>query len=141
MKKNANANVKVAKEEKKEIIQINLDKFEKQLENVSIKEIRQRETIYVYPDDFSKSDINSEKGKKYRNSIRNNLKRHCNNILIFAKSKDSEKLQKEIKEFELFYKEKFRLNDFSLSSISQSKDAGKEKDLSLMIEIIKECKK
>lgn len=139
---NANAIVKpIAKEEKKETIKINLDKFAKELEGMQLKEKRTRETIYVYPESFTKSDINSEKGKKYRNSIRNNLKRFSNNICIYAKMKDAEKLGNEVKGFEGFYKEKFRLNDFSLSSISQSKDELKEKDFSLMLEIIKEVKK
>lgn len=120
------------------ITKVNLDKFEKELSGVQLKEKKVRETIYTYPAEFTKELINSDKGKKFRNSMRNKMKFHCNNILTFAKSKDMEKLAKEVKDFKAFYKANYRLNDFSLASISQSNDATKEKDLNLMIQILKE---
>lgn len=124
----------------KSAISINLEKYADQLSGINLKEKKDKESLYLYPDGFLKSDISSEKGKKYRNGLRNKLKKFSNNILIFAKIKDAEKLQKEIADFMIFYKEKFRINDLSLSSISHSKDSAKEKDFSLFLQIVKECK-
>ncbi len=129
----------IKSEEKKGLISINLSKFTDQLKNVELKEKKIRETLYIYPDGKGKEWINSPEGKKWRNSKRNQLRRHSNNVLTFAKIQEMEKLQKEIELFNLFYKENFRINDYSFSSISQSSNEGKEKDLSLMMQIIKEC--
>lgn len=124
----------------KSAISLNLEKYADQLSGMELKEKREKESLYLYPEGFAKSDISSEKGKKYRNSLRNQLRRYSNNILIFAKMKDAEKLGNEIAQFMGFYKKNFRINDLSLSSISHSKDAGKEKDFSLFLQIVKECK-
>lgn len=145
MKKNAidsskNAIANPAKENQKELIKFNLDQFADQLSGMQLKEKKDRETIYLYPEGFSKSDIGSEKGKKYRNSLRNQIKRFSNNILIFAKIKDEEKLKIEIAKFDEFYQKNYRNCDYSLGSISQSKDASKEKDFDLFLQIIKSCK-
>lgn len=138
MKKQNNAIASKIEEKKENLTIVNLSKFAKELENVQLKQKRERETIYVYPESFSKSDVNSEKGKKFRNGIRSKMKRFANNIFYFAKIQEEDNLKKEIGMFKEFYKSNFRLNDFSLNSISQSKDAGKEKDFSLMLNIIKE---
>lgn len=120
---------------------INLEKFREILESKpDLKEKKTRETIYIYPDTMASSDINSEKGKKFRNAIRNGLKRHANNIWSFAKTKDLGKLQAEIELFEVFYKEKFKLNDLSLASLTQTTNEVKVKDIATMIDIIKEVK-
>lgn len=142
-KKNAsvNTNAKNAKkDESKEINKINLSKFVSQLSTIELKEKKDKETIYVYPEGSSKEWIQSDKGKKFRNSLRNAMKKFANNILIFAKINDLEKLQGEIKKFDEFYKKNYRINDLSLKSISSSSDPLKERDYSLMIEIIKEVK-
>lgn len=131
----------IKEEKKSEIVAINLSQFADQLSSMEIKEKKIRETIYIYPESISKSDINGEKGKKFRNGIRNQKKRFCNNILIFAKTNRLDDLKKEIDLFDAFYKGFFRINDYSLASISQSNDPLKERDLNLMIQIIKECKK
>lgn len=134
MKKNAN----VSEKKNDQIVKINLDKFKDQLSGIELKEKKIRETIYVYPEGFDKEKINSDAGKKFRNSLRNSMKRFCNNILIFAKSDQLEKLQSEIESFKSFYKKNYRINDYSLGSISSSNDPIKERDLNLMIQIIKE---
>lgn len=118
---------------------INLAQFANQLEGITLKEKRVKETIYIYPESFTKDKINSDEGKKYRNSIRNRLKSLCNNILYSAKCNDAEKLQEYVKQFESFYKDKYRINDYSISSITNSEK--REKDIELMIAIIKEMKK
>lgn len=125
---------------KDEIVKINLQKFAKELENVNLKEKKVRETIYNYPEGFTKQKINSDEGKKFRNSLRNQLKRICNNILVYAKTNQQDKLVAEIKLFSAFYKKNYQRNDFSITSLSSSKDESKEKDLTLMINIVKEFK-
>jgi hypothetical protein len=138
-KKNENS-ARIAERSKESIISLNLEKYADQLSGMQLKEKKEKDTIYHYPPEFDKSMISSEKGKKYRNSLRNRLKRHSNNVLIFAKIKDAEKLQKEIEDFQKFYAEFFRLNDYSLASISHSSDPIKEKDFSLFLQIVKDCK-
>lgn len=141
MKKNEIArNAQKESKIEKSAISLNLEKYADQLSGMQLKEKKIRETIYIYPDGWDKSKISSEEGKKFRNSLRNQLRRYSNNILIFAKMKDADKLSAEIKSFLSFYKEKFRNNDLSLSSISQSNDPIKEKDFSLFLQIVKECK-
>lgn len=128
--KNANA--------KTPVIKVNLDKFAKDLANHDIKVKAKKETLYIYPEGFGEHEINSEKGKKFRNSLRTRLKRHCNNILSYAKTQQPEPLAKEIKEFMAWYKTAYRNNDLSFASLSQSKNESKEKDLVIMLNIIKE---
>lgn len=137
-KKNASPDAK--KIESANLNEINLSKFADQLSAISLKEKKERETIYLYPEGFSKEIISSEKGKKYRNGLRNIAKRFCNNILLFAKMNRMDDLKKEIAEFDLFYKEKYRIQDYSSASISQSNNPEKEIGFNLMMQIIKEMK-
>lgn len=141
MKNSKNASNPIVKDAKNEIVKINLDQFKDQLSNIQLKEKKERSTIYIYPEGKGKDWINSPDGKKWRNNKRNSIQRFANNILIFAKSNQLEKLQEEIKKFDAFYKEFYRLNDYSFSSISNSSDAKKEGDIDLMMKIIKEIKK
>jgi len=130
--KNANAS------QESKVVNLNLEKFEKSLESVSLKEKKTRETIYNYPEGWGKEKINSEEGKKFRNSLRNQMKRFSNNVFYYAKIKENDKLIAEIDAFNAFYLKNFRINDYSLDSITQSKDDAKSRDLSLMMDIIKE---
>jgi len=135
-----NAEKKIEDKKIEGIAKINISKFSDQLSKIELKEKKDKETIYVYPGGSDKEWIGSTKGKKFRNSLRNLMHKHANNILIFAKSNQMEKLQEEIKKFDDFYKKNYRINDLSLKSISSSSDPLKERDFSLMIEIIKEVK-
>lgn len=123
------------------IASINLSKFADQLSLIALKEKKSKDHIYLYPEGFSKEDLSGEKGKKFRNSIRNKMKTFSNNILLYAKMNRIEDLEKEIASFLPFYKEKFRINDLSIASISSSQDESKIGNFSLMLSIIKECKK
>lgn len=135
-KKNANVKANETKtSEKSQLQAINLASVKSQLDKIDLKEKKVKETIYKYPESFSKDDINGEKGKKHRNGLRNKLKSFCNNILYYAKTDNLEELQKKINEFKTFYKANYRVNDYSLSSITNSEK--REKDIELMIQIIK----
>lgn len=142
MKKNQNSakNASASKEIAKEIVAINLSQFADQLSGISLKEKKDKETIYKYPEGFSKEMISSEKGKKFRNSLRNRMKTICNNILLFAKMNRMEDLQKEIASFDALYIANYRINDYSLKSFSSSGDESKLSMMNLSLSIIKEIK-
>lgn len=118
---------------------INLSKFADVLSKVEDKAIRGvKDALYIYPADFTQDTINSLKGKQFRNQQRNKLDRFADNISLFAKHNRIEDFVKECENFKLFYKEIYRLNDFSVSSLSQSaKDAKKDK-LTLLLNLVKE---
>lgn len=135
---NVNADKKEnAKETNLQII--NLDKFANQLESFEGKEKKnKRETIYKYPEDFKKEDVNAEKGKNWRNNKRGRVKRYVGNILLYAKHKRMDDLQKEISEFKAFYSEFYILNDYKIDSISNSNKEKDNEELQLMLDIVKQ---
>lgn len=128
------------KDESPNLSKINLSKFADQLEKMELKEKKDKETIYIYPEGMSKSDISGEKGKKFRNGLRNKMKFHSNNILLFAKKNRLDDLKSAIESFRKFYKENYRINDLSIKSISHSANEEKNIFLSLFLEIVKESK-
>lgn len=121
-----------------EVSKVNLSKFAKQLESKQVKEKSTKDTIYIYPEKMTEAEKSNEVGKKWRNSVRNKIRRFSNQIFVYAKTNNLDALKKEVKDFKTFYKETYRINDFSLGSISQSKNEEKANDIKLMLEIIKE---
>lgn len=146
MKKNSNSPAKNADASKNalspnpSIIKINLGQFKDQLGKIELKEKRDKETIYIYPEGFSKEMISSEKGKKFRNSLRNRMKTICNNILLYAKMNRMEDLQKSIAEFDALYSANYRIKDYSIKSLSSSGDESKLSLMILSLQIIKGSK-
>jgi hypothetical protein len=132
---NANANVNA---KSSNLSKINLAQFASKLENVQLKSKKEKSVIYRYPETMKDDQKKGDEGKKFRNSLRNRLKSLCNNILYYTKTDNIEKLQENIKSFEAFYKANYTLNDYSISSITNSEK--REKDIELMIEIIKSVK-
>jgi hypothetical protein len=124
--------------EENRLTEINLSKFADKLASVDLKQKREKETLYIYPDSFTKDIINGEEGRKYRNRLRSRLKSFSNNIFFYAKGNNIESLKSEITRFDEFYKSNYRINDYSIHSITNSKE--KEKDILFMLEIIKEVK-
>lgn len=133
--KKANETIK----SEKQLSTINLQKFADQLANVELKKKNEKETIYNYPEGWNKEKINSDEGKKFRNKLRNQLKSLCNNIFYYAKIQDQEMLLQEIVKFEKFYNANYRINDYSIRSLTNSEK--KEKEIELTLQIIKETKK
>lgn len=139
MSKKVSASVIDAK--KNEIANVNLSKFAKELESKNVSHSRnERETIYIYPASIPKERINEKEGKQFRGKMRNSLKRFCNNIFYFGKMQDEKLIKEDILKFDAFYKENYRINDFSLKSLSSSNDESVNKDISLFLQIIKEFK-
>lgn len=112
---NANAN-------EKKLSIVNFDKFSKKTYNVSEKVSGQRSTLYNYPENFSALQINGIEGKNFRSKLRNNLTALCNRLYLSKKAKDGEKFVNAAKDFLKFYKENFKLNDFSINSITNTKN-------------------
>lgn len=144
MKKSANV-VKSTKENasaktEQKIEKLNLSQFAERLSKIEVKEKVKKETVYIYPENYTLADINGDKGKRFRSSKRTALNRFCNNIFVYAKTNNSEQLKKEISSFETFYKENYKLNDYSINSLTRKADE-KTKDIELMLNIIKEVKK
>lgn len=139
---NATKNVIETKEsvnvEKQRLTSINLAKFADKLSNVELKVKKEKETLYNYPEGWTKEKINSEEGKQFRNKLRNRLKSLCNNIFYYTKTEDQQKLQDEIVKFDEFYKLNYRINDYNANSITNSKDQLQNVELTLLI--IKEVK-
>jgi hypothetical protein len=130
----------IAKDAEKSIAKLNLSKFADQLKSVNVTEKKDKQTIYLYPEGKGKDWINSEEGKKWRNNKRGKMQKFSDNILLYAKMNRMDDLEKEIGLFDLFYKEFFQINDYSLKSVSASANEGKTSNLSLMLEIVKSSK-
>lgn len=138
----ANKNVIETKEsvnvENERLTSINLSKYSEQLQNVDLKVKKEKDALYNYPSDFSKEDINGEKGKRFRQSCRNKIKTFSNNIFFYTKSENVEALKSEITKFNDYYKLHYSLNDYSVNSLSRSKE---DKHIELMLNIIKDVLK
>lgn len=74
------------------------------------------------------NDLNEKQKKSTRKKIRNNTFSLLESICKMYEQKDKEKLAKLIKAFKEFYKEVYKVNDFSFSSIASenTKDTKKE---------------
>lgn len=141
-KKSNVANVNETKvNDSKKVETINLSKFADKLAKVELKEKLKKQTLYIYPDGFKPEDVNSDKGKRFRNSLRTAIKRFSNNISLYASPKfnDIEKLKKEVKAFKEFYKLHYVVNDLSLNSLTHTKD--ESGSLQLLLDIVKEVSK
>lgn len=128
---------------KEKIINLNLSQFADKLNSIEVKEKKDKLTIYRYPENFTKSEISSEKGKAFRNKLRNRRNTLINNILFSAKQLSLKKIeQKEflqsVEIFKDFYTENYLINDFSLKSVSQSNNDVKNNDIQIAFDIIKQ---
>ena len=101
---------------------INFDKFAKDVQNVTAKSSStQRSQLYIYPEKWNALQINGSEGKNFRGDKRRKLLSFANLIQLHYKMKSAEKLIEEIKNFKKFYKEFFKINDFSINSITNVK--------------------
>jgi len=134
---NTSATPNTAKNAVKEVKKVNLDKFKAMLESKNVEKTQKdRQHLYNYPTEYSASDLNGEKGKKFRQGLRNKLGRFENNVFVYAKTNQLEKLTEEVNAFNAFYKEHYRLNDFTVKSLSASEKNAES--LEHMLSIIRE---
>lgn len=131
-------------EEKKEDLgKINFSKFQEGLKDYKEKiNSHSRELIYKYPLDIfkKKEDFSSSIGKNWRSKRRREIQILCNNIFASYKRKEKEELNLAINSFIKNYKEYYRINDYSIASISNSKDANEIKNISFALDMIKDIK-
>ena len=122
------------------LTKINFDKFAAKVQNFSEKNVStQRSTLYNYPEKWNEIQINGHEGKAFRTSKRNALFNFCNLIGLYYKMKNAESLISEIAKFDKFYKEFFKLNDYSINSLTNTKGAKNAMYVD-MLQIIKEVK-
>lgn len=120
------------------IEKLNLSSLTERLSKVEVKEKLKKQTIYLYPENFTDKDINSEVGKKFRNKRRKEIERFSNNVFFYLKYDRKEDLQKEVNEFKKHYKQFYKINDYSVKSISNSKETN---NISLFLDIVKTFEK
>lgn len=119
----------------------NLSKFADKLADKDVDKLKKdRELIYKYPDNIPPAKYNDAEGKKFRQGLRNKLTQFSNNIFVYAKKNEMENLKAEIERFDTFYAENFRVNDYSVKSITNTPKESKTADIALMLEIIREVK-
>lgn len=81
------------------------------------------------------NNLSSDDQKKFRQKIRNQLKRFVSAIL--GKDRNDSEKEKSIQDFLSFYKENWRINDFKIENFSQSKNPIDLKDYSTLLEYVK----
>lgn len=144
-----NKNTATAKKEKSiKLDSLNFSAISEKLEKVNIVERMKREGQYLYPDTIK--DINSKEGKQYRNKLRDRMERICNKIAISAKqltiaqqSKDKNKIADAIAElktsidnFDVFYKENYKVQSYKIDSISTSREDKRKAPIQTALDII-----
>lgn len=105
--------------------------------NVKTKEVTERFQMYK----FERLNLDAKEVKRKRTKIRNERNKICDNILSAFVNENKTDLKKNIDKFNVFYKENYLLNDYSLVSICQSNADDETKfRLKSMLEIIKKTK-
>lgn len=131
VKKVNKVNAKKAKAQAKanSTIKLSVDSIFKKLENntngLLKTSLGKKTEIYI---ESLFNDLNEKQKKSTRKKIRNNTYSLLESICKMQELKDKEKLAKLIKAFKEFYKEVYKVNDFSFSSIASenTKDTKKE---------------
>lgn len=133
-----NSAKKTATNNNAKIVAINIDSVAKRLSNIVGVNQKTKDSIYVYPNDFTAIDISSKKGKSFRVKRRGQFETIVNAFLQIKKQKElkqisNETFAKSAKEItELFadiYKEYYRVNDYSFQSVSQSNNEDKKAEI------------
>lgn len=139
-KKRNKAQKKVVETAKRELLtKVNLSKFADRINKFGVTEnsvSKQKSLLYNYPENWTSLQINGQEGKNFRSSLRKKLLNFANEISINEKIQNIEKLKDAIKRFNEFYKITFKVNDYSIASISHTKGEITEY-YSLMLDIIK----
>ena len=126
--------------DRKKIDTVNISKstsFEDRIKNRKVSEISNKNSkgsyLYVYPETVkTKADE-----KAFRTKRRNELEKINNLIVLSYQKKNNELLKTEINNFKKLYKEFYKMNDFSVSSLTQSNDADVKSLIEEMLYIVK----
>lgn len=125
-----------------EVTEINLENAAKDYLSklgVNEKEIsgQKKEHIYVYPENIG--DINSKAGKNFRSSLRRKLENFVDTTLVFNAYNRVEDIKENIEKFDIFYAANYRINDYSVGSLS-NKTEDKQIKLTEFLRIVKQYK-
>lgn len=116
---------------------ISLKGIADKLKDVVFETKVERVNLYIYPENLkTEKERNGKDGKAFRRKLRTQLEKHMNHILNFVKYNRQEDLKNEIKAFKSFYKTNYRINDFTVTSVSQSAKDEKLQFLKMMFEVI-----
>lgn len=116
------------------IVNVNIDSITKRLLNIVGTSQKTKDSIYVYPNDFTAIDISGKKGKSFRVKRRNQFEQIVNAYSHILKQKEmktislqifSESAKEIVNVFQDIYKQFYRINDYSFASVSQSNNEGK----------------
>lgn len=92
--------------------------------------------LFNYPEGMDK-----KKMKGFRNKARKTINRLADQIIEAQSQKDKKVLGELVKEFKAFYKEVYKLNDFSLESIRRrNSDTATKLKLTAMLKAVKDFK-
>ena len=114
------------------------------LSEIKVKEkkssVRSNENFYNYEFLFTKyqkrifKELSKDDFKKYGNRLRTKIRKirntFANNIKLYQQQSNIVELKREIKLFNLFYKETYCLNDYSVKSISST---NRDEDTNLLL--------
>ena len=128
--------MKQATNKQTEVKKFNLDAVKNLLSKVDLQTKKERVNLYIYPGDINTEALrNGKKGKAFRQSLRKKLDNFANQILLLVKYDRTPELPGQISEFKKFYKTFYRINDFSVTSVSQREDA-KNELIKIMFDVI-----
>lgn len=85
----------------------------------SIKTTEKNISVYMYK--FERLDLDKQKEKKYRATLRKQRNIIFNNVFRFFKEKNEKELINQFNIFNEFYLKEYILNDYSLNSIASNR--------------------
>lgn len=147
MKKNSSIPAKGNNQKKENpanqnLSKMNLSEFRKIADKMEFREKKEGfsrnegDLIYKYPPSWNQIDRKLN-GRNFREGCRKKMKSYAERIGLFLKKGRNEDLENEIKSFLAFYKEKYMIQDFSISPFKiliQNDESLREK-ISLMMKI------
>lgn len=122
--------------EVKNVSELNLSMFTDKLKNVELKEVKEKENLYVYPDHLKGDLKNSKEGKTFRRKLRTSIEKVCTDVLLHTKYARTEDLKNAVKSFNEIYKLNYRINNYKLESLSHSADIKTQNLIIAALEII-----
>lgn len=127
---------KESKQGEKILAKLNLDKFTSKVANFEGKIKNVKSTIYIYPDTISEIQKQGNIGRAFRRTLRKKMEIFVNNVCLYYKHKRTNDLISEVKEFQKFYKDNYRLNDYKVASVSESNNPAILKEIQNFLDIV-----
>lgn len=94
-----------------------------------------RQQHFIYKVQAQTEKLTPKKAKQYRQKMRRMLENFYFEICL---KKDSENRKNKINEFLVFYKTHYILNDFSIKSLTDSRDEGKQESYKALLKAVQE---